>query len=317
MGARYLLVLVGVYPVMRLAGALLVAALCLQADLRSGNRIPDLRLLPEAAQEAALRSLFSAAAGARGSSPWVLVTGDSQVLGHTLEAAETFSGELSRRLPEFAVLNAAKMGTDFRWVRTVLEAALAEGRPPRALVFNANPQKKTPRAPEPQLAPRSLVLSLAASNETLAALPALLRADFYFRHPVRQAPGKFHRVPLPADFFPARLPAQDESELRALLSRTAGTVPRVVVILAPHETAPYAEPPFSYAWDTAPVVARLREICQSFAHATCLDAARSFDRRHFHDVVHLEAEAHRTLGREVARVLREDVTGHVILSRAP
>lgn len=317
MGARYLLVLFGVYPVMRLAGALLVAALCLRADLPSGGRIPDLRLLPEATQEAALRSLFASAARTRGESPWVLVTGDSQVLGHTLEAAETFSGELARRLPEFAVLNAAKMGTDFRWVRAVLEAALADGRAPRALVFNANPQKKTPRAPEPQLAPGSLVLSLVASNETLAAVPALLRGDFYFRHPVRQAPGQFHRVALPADFFPARLPAQDESELRAILARTAGTVPRVVVILAPHETAPYAGPPYAYAWNTEPVVARLREICQSFAHATCLDAARSFDRRYFHDVVHLEAAAHRILGREVARVLRAGATGLATLSVEP
>jgi len=298
--ARYLLVFAGVYPVLRLLACAAVFWICGQVEQGPGRRVPDLRVLPSQAQHAALRFYLRQANEQGDGKGLIVVSGDSQVYGHSVAAAETFAAVVGKERPESTVINVAKLGASYAWVRQAVEAAREEGIALDTLIFNANPLNHSVAPHTTQHVPENFFASLLLSQATMAAFFTIFGSDFFFRRPAGPAAGTFQLVNLPDRYFAARLSPETEAEFRSVLDLSAHSVRRVVVVLSPHFYEPYNREPYAYGWDTTAVVRRYREICESYRHALCLDVSTEFAQGYFVDAVHLNREGHRVLGRRIA-----------------
>lgn len=304
--AQYLLVFACVYPALRLLACTAVFLICGQIEQGPGRRVPDLRALPSETQHAALRFYLRQASDQAGGKGLIVVSGDSQVYGHSVAAVETFAAVVGKERPESTVINVAKLGASYAWVRQAIEAAREEGIVLDTLIFNAAPLNDVVAPEVPQYAPESLFTSLLLSHRTTAAFFTIIGSDFFFRHPAGPAAGAFQLVNLPGGYFAARLRPETEAEFRSVLDTSARSVRRVVVILSPHFYEPYNRAPYAYGWDTTPVVRRYREICESYRHALCLDVSTEFGQGYFVDALHLNREGHRVLGGRIAAAMAND-----------
>jgi lysophospholipase L1-like esterase len=301
---KYLLVFTCVYPILHLIACVAVFGICSSTVPIHGGRIPDMRLLPHQVQQAAIRSFLLRVKEQSGRATFVMVSGDSQIYGHNLPSNETVAAALGDALTGASVINVAKLGATYSWVRHNLEAALAEGITPDILVFNANPSINEVPQDQPQTTPGSFFLALVLTRETTAAFFTILVEDFSFTKARQIAQGVFQVVNLPRSFFPGSLSPKVEAEFRSVLELSTLNVAQTVVILGPHYYEPYNRAPYYYAWDTGAVVKRYRQICESYGHTICLDVATTFGRGYFVDPVHLNRDGHRALGAAVANALR-------------
>lgn len=322
--ARYLLVMALVYVAARVAAAAYVAhEIDSGPDMARWNRIANVRVLPEGAQEAALRS-FLARAGAHharaGRPEAILVAGDSQLYGYFLAAPRTAAAFLAEELPRASVYNASRIAGSYAWTQWALEAALDEGLEPRILVLNVNPATRggSGQRPAGPILSSSPFLSLLRANETLGIAGDAIRSrtrrgappfDPYDLRAVPPGDGTYGVIALQEDYYPRRLPAYVADTFRSLLEYSRGKVELVVVFASPHHYAPYNEAPYRYGWDTSGIVRDSLAICRQFAHALCLDYSTAFGRELFHDVVHLNEEGNRRLAAMLAAAIRARLGG--------
>lgn len=316
-GIRYLLALLAVYPLLQLISAAFFAIefFAMPAG-QTSLRLPNVRVLPPSVEHSALKSYFDEVKDLADGKPVVLIAGDSQMYGYFLSAPDTVGAFLEKELPGVSVVNASKVAADHVHSLNALKEAIAEGLRPNVLVVNVTAasylQTARSNAVDERGVRLGLPIALALDPKTSELFVDLVRRsllsnrwmfDIHDRVSSPPGDGTYQLAALKADHFPSSLEPEAERDFRELLHWSAGKVKQVVIVASPHYYAPYLAPPYSYSWNTTPVVRRYMEICHEYPHAVCLDLSRRYGREDFHDVIHLTRDGHRKLAHEIAASL--------------
>jgi hypothetical protein len=300
-----------------IASALYFGSLLRELDVREWKRLPNVRAVPQAVEVAVVRHFAREAAAdhaASGRRQRVLMIGDSQLFGYFHPAGNVVSAHLGRLLPEASVYNMAKVGASAGWLDATLRHALAEGLRPDVLVINANPGTNSDLdSSQREWASRSPEFAFLVCGECTRTAAKLLRdkwegtfrqPDLLDRHNVPPGDGSFQMAQVRKNYYRAEHAALLSAGIVRVLARAQREGIRAVVYVSPHWYAPYNQPPYSYGWDTEPLLRRVLDDCRKFDHAICLDPTPAFARGHFHDLIHLNPQAHEALAAMLAPHVR-------------
>lgn len=310
---RYVIAVLSVYPILQGAAALyLYWEFSKVPNLETAPRMPNVRLLSAATLPAAVRSFVSNTA--TGERDVVLLAGDSQFYGYFLAATDTVVRYLQEELRDTQVINASMIGAETRYPLIALKNTLAAGITPRVVVVAVNPSSaasRDMRETDPKFLPLPMALFFAhESGELLVDLAKkAIRAkrwefDLHYAKSAPPGDGTYQVAALKPTYYRPELSAIAEANLRDFLQWSDGKVPKLILVASPHHYQPYLAPPYSYKWDTGPVMRKYISICREFAHVVCLDLASEFGRERFHDIIHLNKGGHQEMARRLAAEIR-------------